>query len=325
MDFTNAASVQKGITEAGQRGARLQQQYDTQATQRTGEYDVAQREAQRAQQAYGAYNPRSGQDIYRENLGAMEQRYGFDPTALARANQNLLRTQVAMEYAPQSAQQMGNYYGQTAGQTQQAYNNIAENLNQTMGNQQAAVNSYVSLIAATQGAAKDIAAAEIETQGQKLEQLKGVAANAQSLMATASTTMTEIMKLQQQQGFITAQEQATLQNARNDYLKAQAAQTAAAAEMIKANAAARTADESIKQYNQLETAFKGIYGPNFAAAIAYIMKGVMPPDSLKAPGIQVPYAPGRQPTSNPQASAAPTSTSTGGVRNLSGSLGVNLY
>jgi hypothetical protein len=284
MDFTNLGNVRQAINAAGQKGAELQQSYDTQAAQRAGEYQTAQQEATRAQQAYKDFQPQSGQDLYRQNLGFYEQRYGLDPTALQKANQNLLRTQVAMEYAPQSARQMGNYYGQTAGQSQQAYNNIAENLNQTLGNQQAAVNSYVNLIAATQGAAKDTAAAEIQTQGQKIEQLKGVASNANQIMATAASALAEIEKLQQNQGYLTAQQQAAYQNSYNDYVKAQAAATSANAAIISANAAARTANESIKQYDAIKGAFTRIYGDNFAAAIQYIMNGMTPPDELKIQG-----------------------------------------
>jgi hypothetical protein len=241
MDLTTQAGTNAAINAAQAKGQQQQQMLDTQSAQAQGQYTQTYNQAQQdraqanaAQQALAGYNVQKGGDLYNQYLTSAQQQYGFDPTALAGAQKNLLATQTAMQYAPQAAQQAGNYYGATAGQASQAYQNMAQNLNTTLANQTNKVNTFQNLLNATQAQAQAQTGAETTTQGQKISQLQSSAQNATSIfnaateqMKTSGQIMTAIEKLQQDQGFATAQQVSAYQGAYNDYMKAQAAKTAA--------------------------------------------------------------------------------------------------
>lgn len=267
MDLSTQAGTNAAIAQAQQRGQQLQQQYDVQSQQAQGQYQQTYNQAQQdraqaeqAQQALAGYQVKSGGDLYNQYLTAAQQQYGFDPRSLAAAQKQLLGTQVAMQYAPSAAQQAGNYYGATAGQAQQAYQNMAQNLNTTLANQTNKVQSFQNLLQATQQQAQQQTGAETTTQGQRIGQLQASAQNATNVfnaatqqMQAASSTMVEIEKLQQNQGFATAQQVATYQNAYNDYLKAKAEQAKAAAEGLSAQAAMLQAQTYANMVNGLKT------------------------------------------------------------------------
>ena len=139
MQPVSAQQSAQDIANARAQGQQLQNQYNQQAAQAQGQYQNTYNQAQQdraqanaAQAALSGYNVQGGGQLYNQYLTQAQQQYGFDPRALAGAQKQLLASQTAMQYAPQAAQQAGNYYGATAGQASQAYQNMAQNLNTTL-------------------------------------------------------------------------------------------------------------------------------------------------------------------------------------------------
>jgi len=217
----NQGQVNADVANARATGQALQNQYNQQANQSYGQYQDSYANSQAAQKALEGYKVQSGGDLYNRYLQGAQSMYGFDPKALALANQNLYKTQVAMNMAPQAAAQGGNYYGATAGQTEAAYQNMAGNIGNTLSNQNAAVNQYNNLLQATQAQAGAQAGAETTTQGQNITRLNDAAVNAAQIMQNAEATMKDIETLQQQQGGVTANQIAAYQNAYSSYVQAQ--------------------------------------------------------------------------------------------------------
>jgi len=217
----NQGQVNADVANARATGQALQNQYNQQANQSYGQYQDSYANSQAAQKALEGYKVQSGGDLYNRYLQGAQSMYGFDPKALALANQNLYKTQVAMNMAPQAAAQGGNYYGATAGQTEAAYQNMAGNIGNTLSNQNAAVNQYNNLLQATQAQAGAQTGAETTTQGQNITQLNDAAVNAAQIMQNAEKTMNDIENLQQQQGSLTSKQISDYQNAYSNYVQAQ--------------------------------------------------------------------------------------------------------
>ena len=196
------------INQARQTGQQLQNQYNQQANQSYGQYQDTYNQAQGAQKGLQDYTKQiAGQNygnVYGQDLSSAQTMYGFDPKSLALANRNLLQTQTAMQYAPQAAAQAGNYYGGTAGQAENAYQNMAGNLNTTLANQSNAVGQYKDLISLTQNQANQQTTQQLAGQQQALSGYEATAQNSTNIMNNAAQTMSAIEKLQQDQGTVTA-------------------------------------------------------------------------------------------------------------------------
>ena len=230
----NPTQVQTDVNNARNQGNALQAQYNQQAGQAQGQYQDTYNQSQTAQKSLQDYTKQiAGQNygnIYGQDLSNAQSMYNFDPKSLALANKNLLQTQTAMQYAPQAAAQAGNYYGGTAGQAENAYQNMAGNLNTTLANQSNAVGQYQNLLSATQNQANQQTTQQLAGQQQGLSAYEATAQNATNIMNTASQTMTAIEKLQQDQGTVTSGQIAAYQNAYSNYVTAQAAAQKAAAD-----------------------------------------------------------------------------------------------
>ena len=236
----NPNQVNQDVNNARNTGNRLQNQFDQQANQTYGQYNQAYDKAQGAGTDLQDYTRKiAGMnygDIYGQDLANSQSKYGFDPKSLALANKNLLNTQTAMQYAPQSSTQAGNYYGGTAGQAMSAYQNMAGNLNTTLANQSNAVGQYQNLLSATQNEANQQTTQQLAGQAQALGGYEAVAQNYTNIAQNASQTMTAIEKLQQDQGTVTAGQIAAYQNAYSNYVTAQAAASTAASAALTAKA-----------------------------------------------------------------------------------------
>ena len=230
----NQGQMQTDVNNARTQGNALQAQYNQQAGQAQGQYQDTYNQSQTAQKSLQDYTKQiAGMNygnVYGQDLSNAQSMYNFDPKSLALANKNLLQTQTAMQYAPQAAAQAGNYYGGTAGQAENAYQNMAGNLNTTLANQSNAVGQYQNLLSATQNQANQQTTQQLAGQQQGLSAYEATAQNATNIMNTASQTMTAIEKLQQDQGTVTSGQIAAYQNAYSNYVTAQAAAQKAAAD-----------------------------------------------------------------------------------------------
>lgn len=234
---TNALS-----TAAYNQGQTLQNQYNSQAAGAKDQYNSALGQANSTQGDLSNYTKQIAGlnygNIYGQDLTSAQQMYGFDPTQLMKANQNLATTQTTLANLPQAVQQQGNYYGTTAGSEAANYSGMAGNVNNVLAGQGNAVNAYQNVLAATQQQANQQTTQQLAGQQQALSGFQGAASNASQILATAGTTMNQIEQLQQQQGYLTAQQVAAYQNAYSTYVSAQGAAAAAYASANNSNAQA---------------------------------------------------------------------------------------
>ena len=200
--------------------------------------------------------------MYAQDLTNAQQMYGFDPAQLLKAQQNLANTQTTLANLPQATQQQGNYYGTTAGAMANNYAQQAGNLQNVLAGQGNAVNAYNSVLGATQNQANQ--QATLGFQGQQLQ--------AQTLQNLVNNALGFQGQQQQQEG-VTQGEQSNYGNYLNALKNAQAAQTAAAAQMKTAEANSAATQQQIAQLNAIQTAFKSLYGNNWAAALAQLQNG----------------------------------------------------
>jgi len=214
------------IINARNSGNARQAQLDAQSNVSQGQYNQAWNQSQGANSDLQNYTKQiAGMNygnIYGQDLTNAQSMYNFDPKSLALANKNLLQTQTAMQYAPQSSTQAGNYYGGTAGQAMSAYQNMAGNLNTTLANQSNAVGQYQNLLSATQNQANQQTTQQLAGQQQALSGYEATAQNSTNIMNNASQTMTAIEKMAQDQGTVTAGQIKTYQDAYSTYITAAA-------------------------------------------------------------------------------------------------------
>ena len=249
MEPVSASQTTADVNAARQTGTDLQNQYNQQAAQTSGQYQDTYNQSQAAQKSLQDYTKQiAGQNygnVYGQDLSSAQSMYGFDPQSLALANKNLLNTQTAMQYAPQAAAQAGNYYGGTAGQAENAYQNMAGNLNTTLANQSNAVGQYQNLLSATQNQANQQTTQQLAGQSQALNAYEASAQNATNVMDSARQTMAAIEKLQQDQGSVTADQISAYQNAYSNYVTAQAKALSDAAQANLFNKQATLAQQGI--------------------------------------------------------------------------------
>ena len=191
--------MQTDVNNASTQGNALQAQYNQQAAQTSGQYQDTYNQSQAAQKSLQDYTKQiAGMNygnVYGQDLSNAQSMYGFDPKSLAVANKNLLNTQTAMQYAPEAATQMGNYYGTTAGGAENVYQSMAGNLNKTLANQSNAVGQYQNLLSATQNQANQQTTQQLAGQSQALNAYEATAQNATNVMDSARQTMSAIEKL----------------------------------------------------------------------------------------------------------------------------------
>jgi len=92
----NAQNLYNQGQQAQQQGTDLNNKEVAQSTQLQGQATSDRAQAQQSLQNLQNFNVQSGGDLYSKYLTAAQQQYGFDPKALAAANKNTYRTQIAM-------------------------------------------------------------------------------------------------------------------------------------------------------------------------------------------------------------------------------------
>lgn len=208
--------------QAYAQGQQLQSQYNNQANQLYGQYQGAQSNANQANQNLANFTnnlPDYGQ-AYQQDLRNAQGMYGFDPAELLQAQKALAATQTTIANLPEAIRQQGNYYGTTAGQEANNYAQQAGLLQGVLAGQSNSVSAFQNMINATQAQAAQQAGLGLQSQQTKLQGLQAQANNYVSIMQNMGSMMAQIEQLAQQQGGMTAAQQAQYAQAYQAYSQA---------------------------------------------------------------------------------------------------------
>lgn len=284
--MNNQGAVNQAVAGAQAQGQQLQSQYNQQAGQQYGNYQNATNQANSAYQNLSNYNS-SLQDpsqMYSQDLGNAQQMYGFNPQDLLKANQNLANSQTTLANLPQATQQQGNYYGTTAGAMANNYASQAGNIQNVIAGQGNAVNAFQSVLGATQNQANQQATLGLQGEQLKSQNYQALYSTATQQMQTAGQTLSQIEQLQQQQGYLTAQQVNQYQSAYNGYVAAQAAAEQASASMISAQAQASQVNQQVAMMQQVQQKY-GVQGVAGAMGVpsSVINPAAVQPRSSVAP------------------------------------------
>jgi hypothetical protein len=251
MAPTNQAATSALIGQAQSKGQQLQNQYDTQSAQTQNQYQQTYNQANSAYQNLQNYNKQIANTNYGDQFKQAQQyqqgQLGYNPATTQAAAKNLTSSENIMAALPQATNQMGNYSGATAGQEAQNYTNMAGNVNAQMTNANNALQNQLGMYGAAAGAANQQTTQQLAGQQLASQNYQALYQNATSQMQTAGQVMTQVEGLQQQQGYLTAQQVAAYQGAYNGYITAKAAAESAAAQMLQANTYAQATKFSENQ------------------------------------------------------------------------------
>lgn len=251
----NPTQLNQEVSGAQRLGSQLQSQYNAQSKQQYGAYTGAQKQANQAYQNLGSYNKYlqgagSGANLYNTGVTQAEQAQGFDPATLATATQNLTRTQNALAASQAAAQSSTGGYGLSGAQLGNYYATQQQPLAQQGQAQSTAVGNLQQLYQNALTSGQNYTGAQLQSQGLVSQNMQSQYQNAVSQMQTTGQTLTEIQKLQQQQGYLTAQQVSAYQNAYSGYVSAQASMRQAAASALSAQASMIGAQAQAGLYNQ---------------------------------------------------------------------------
>lgn len=269
MSPTSQANTNQLINQAEATGSQLQNQYNTQSAQTQQQYQDTYNQANQAYQNLQGYNNQIANtnygQVYQQNETAQQQQLGYDPAQAKQANdlalqavQGATTAENIMGALPQATNQMSNYSGATAGQVAGNYANMSQNINaqatnasNLLQNAQGEQGAMTGEFNAAAGAANQQVTQQLAGQTLASQNYQALYSNATQEMQTAGQTMTQIEQLQQQQGYVTAQQVAAYQNAYNGYISAQASAEQASAAMVQAKASANLANQQAA-YQQMQ-------------------------------------------------------------------------
>jgi hypothetical protein len=244
MAPTNQAATSALIGQAQSKGQQLQNQYDTQSAQTQNQYQQTYGQAQQAYQNLQNYNNQLANtnfgDVFSQRQNQQQAQLGYNPATTQAAAKNLTAGENIMAQLPQATNQMGNYSGATAGQEAQNYTNMAGNVNAQLTNANNALQNQLGMYSAAAGAANQQTTQQLAGAQLASQNYQALYSNATQQMQTAGQVMTQVEGLQQQQGFLTAQQVKAYQDAYNGYIQAQAAAESASAQMMQAEVAKQT-------------------------------------------------------------------------------------
>jgi hypothetical protein len=248
----NPAQLNSEVSSAQHTGSQLQSQYNKQASQQYSAYQNTQKQANSAYSNLSNYNKGMAdpQQLYNQAVSQAQAAQGFDPHTLATATQNLTQSQNALGALNTAAQQGVNGYGLTGAQLAGRYASMTQPLQGVVSAQNNAVGNLQQLYqnSLTQGQQS----ASLGFQGEQLksQNYQSLYQNAVGQMQTTGQTLKEIENLQQQQGYLTAQQVSAYQNAYSGYVSAQAAQQQASAAMVQAQAQSHLNNQQAAQVAQ---------------------------------------------------------------------------
>lgn len=277
INQTSAGTAQLE-NQARAQGQALQNQYNRQAGQTYGEYQQQRGQANQAYQNLLNYTknlPNYGQ-LYGQYQQGQENQLGYNPQTMQNYAKNATTLAETMANLPQAVQQQGNYSGATAGQIAQNYAAQAPQIAQAQAGTNAGLQNYLNMYQAASGAAQQQAQNALAGQQLASQNYQTLYSEANKQMATAGQVLNNIEGLQQQQGYLTAQQVSAYQNARNNYISAQAAAENAAANMISAQANAAKINQQVAYMNKIQGAMQRLYGNNWQVAMAELAQGQSP-------------------------------------------------
>ena len=210
----NSASNTATLTQnAIQNGNNLQNQYNSQAATQYGNYTGAQNNAN---SAYGNLSSLTSSlpSNYLNYTNQIAQANGYNPQTLQNSLNNATTLSETMAGLPNAVNQMGNYSGATAGQIAQNYGNLAPGIATAQAGNNTALANQQAAYAAGQTGANNIT-------GQQLTGANDLYTNAVNQMQAIGSVLNNIQNLQQQQGYLTAEQVNQYQSAYNQYQQAQ--------------------------------------------------------------------------------------------------------
>lgn len=249
----NPSTVSQQVAAAQAQGAQNQAALNAQSSSLQGQYNTATQQANNNNlNATNAANSiQNGGTVYGQDLQGQETSTGFNPSDLTTANKNLTAIQNQVAFAPTAAQQTGNYYGTTAGGTTNIYSGLMNNLNPGLTNATNSVGNLTNEYGQLTNAANQQAGLTVSSEQNKASDLANVYGSAVNQLQAAGQTMASIENLQQQQGYLTAEQSTAYQNAYSQYVSAQAAasQAQSAAIVAPTTAAANTQQAALTAAN----------------------------------------------------------------------------
>lgn len=212
--------------QAYQQGQQRQQALDVQSQQAQQQYQQQLSAAQAAQKQQSDYAKaiQAGGQQAQDFLTSQYKQLGIQPEAIQAANEQVLRTQTALQGAQQAGQQLGVGRGATAGMQALATANLQSNLQNQLQTQTSKAGLLQSTLDKALANAQFVEQSQLASQQQKSDAYATAANIATNLLNSAKDAMTSIEALAQNQGAVTAQQVQQYQAA-----KAAAAQAGAAA------------------------------------------------------------------------------------------------
>lgn len=207
------------------RSQAMQDSLNSQASDARSQYNQSYGAANQSQADLSNFTKsmQSGMDMYNQALQGANQNAGYDVNNLNQAQNQVSQIQGIMGGLPRAVQAQNANYGATAGDVAGQYSTQAANLNQSLGlaNQNAA-NQIQKMQGGLTGA-QNATTAGLQGQQAKLTGYQAAAQNAAGIMQQAQLAMNTIETLAQQQGTITASQQAAYGQAKQAYANATAA------------------------------------------------------------------------------------------------------
>lgn len=243
------AELNAEVTAARRSGAQLQAQYNKQASEQYSAYKGIQSRANSAYSNLLNYNKSmvDPSKMYSQAVSQAQAAQGFDPRTLATATKNLTQSQNALSALNSSAQQGVNGYGLTGSQLASRYASLTQPLQGVISAQNNAVGNLQQLYQNSLTQGQQSAALGFQGQQLKSQNYQELYKTSVQQMQTSGSVLKEIENLQQQQGYLTAQQVSAYQNAYSSYVQAQAAQQQAAAAMVQAQGSANLANQQAAQ------------------------------------------------------------------------------
>lgn len=261
------------ISSAMNQGQQNQAALNNQVTQLQGQQGQSYNQANSAYGNLTNYANTLPQN-YMSDMSQIGGMMGYNPSTTQHAAQGLTSAENIMNALPGAVNQMGNYSGATAGQVAQNYGNMAGNISGQVTNANNALQNQLGMFGQMQTGAQNIT-------GQQEAAYGTAYSTAVNQYQQASSVMSNIENLQQQQGYVTAHQ---VQAYNAAYASQQAAQQSAATAYAQAQSGAQT-QQQVGYMSNIQQAMQSLYGNNWQVALAELSKGANPNVPTASPNI----------------------------------------
>ena len=281
------AATNSDIAGAVKQGNALQNTYNTQASQLKGQYGTDVGQSNIAYNNLQNYNNtiQGGGSQYGTYLNGAMALSGYNPAGVQSAVSNLNRLQLnAANLVPMTQAGAGNAYGSSGAQIANAYGNTANNLAQGTQGEQGYLTNQNNFLNSAANIANQQATQQLTSEQLKSQNYQQLYSTSVAQMQAAGQTMAQIEGLQQQQGYLTAEQVNQYQSAYNGLVTAQAAAQNAQAQMVSAQAAASIAPSTIA-YNQAQAKVANLQATKDQQKNTTPKKAATPPKTTSGPSI----------------------------------------